>query len=160
MISGAEMTTALSSMGITHVVWLPDSTFGPWEAAFQATDAFRLLRVCREGEIWPLAAGLYLGGQSPLPMMQSTGFFESGDALRNAFFDLDLPLFACIGYRSYLIDGSPDTAKRFIEPILGAWGLNHVLIRDRDDLPKLEEYYRDCRSAARPGVALIAEGKM
>jgi len=58
--------------------------------------ALTLLRVCREGEAWPLAAGLHLGGQSPLVIMQVTGLFESGDALRNVLFDLKLPIFAIL----------------------------------------------------------------
>ena len=132
---------------------------GEWEEAFEASDSFELLRVCREGEAWPMAAGLYLGGKSPLVMIQTTGFFESGDALRNALFDLQIPLFALIGYRSYLLENSPDTAKKFAEPILNAWGLSYELIMGAEDLPKLVAHQRACQAAGKPGVGLIAEGQ-
>ena len=93
-------------------------------------------------------------------MGREVGLFESGDALRNVLFDLGIPLFALIGYRSYLVKDSPDTAKKFAEPILNAWGLRYELINGPHDLPKLVEHYRVCQSAGTPGVALIAEGAM
>ena len=117
------------------------------------------MRVCREGEAWAIAAGLWIGGARPLVVIQNTGLFESGDSLRNALFDLGLPLYALIGYRSYLIEGSKDSARRFTEPMLQAWGLKHVLIEGNDDLPKLAEHMQSCRQAELPGIALIAEGR-
>ena len=145
-------------MGITHVVWVPDSETGPWEAALDASPALRLIRVCREGEAWPLAAGLHLGGQTPLVVMQTTGLFESGDALRNVLFDLKLPIYSLIGVRNWLTAGSQDTARAFTEPILRAWGLDCVWLLAPADKPKLAEHYRGCRASGLPGAALLAEG--
>jgi sulfopyruvate decarboxylase TPP-binding subunit len=159
MFAGQEVAATLTQLGVTHVVWLPDSALGPWEPALEASQV-RLVRVCREGEAWAIAAGLYLGGARPLVMIQNTGLFESGDALRNVLFDLRLPLYAIIGYRSYLVPNSPDTAKRFTEPILQAWGLDCLLLERRESLAELAEHYRTCQAAGRPGVALLAEGKM
>ena len=160
MLLGHQIEKTIADLGTTHVIWLPDSTLGQWEDALDRSTSLELLRVCREGEAWPLAAGLYLGGKSPLLMMQSTGLFESGDAMRNVLFDLRIPLFALIGYRSYLVDNSPDTAKRFTKPILDAWQIPYELIIGPDDLPKLAKHYRVCQAAGQPGVALIAEGRM
>ena len=61
-------------------------------------------------------------------------------------------------YRSYLVEDSPDTAKKFAEPILNVWGLQYKLINRSNDLPKLVEHYRVCQAAGTPGVGLIAEG--
>ncbi len=160
MYSGPEIRDLLLQLGITHVVWMPDSELGLWDEALADCGRLELIRVCREGEAWPLAAGLSLGGARPIVVMQTTGLFESGDALRNVLFDLGLPLFALIGHRSYLVDGSPDTARRFAEPILDAWGIDHVLIAGRDDKPRLAEHYHACLTAGKPGVVLIAEGRM
>ncbi|MBX9789084.1 MAG: hypothetical protein K2Y37_09235 [Pirellulales bacterium] len=159
MFTGEDVAATLAQLGISHVVWLPDSALGPWEAALEASP-IKLVRACREGEAWAIAAGLYLGGAQPLVMIQNTGLFESGDALRNVLFDLQLPLYAVIGYRSYLVPDSPDTAKRFTEPILHAWGLDSILLERPDTLPKLAAHVRACQAAGRPGVALLAEGKM
>jgi sulfopyruvate decarboxylase TPP-binding subunit len=160
MFTGAQVAKTLAELGITHVVWLPDSALGPWEQALETSAAFQLIRVCREGEAWAVASGLYLGGKRPLVVIQNTGLFESGDALRNALFDLKLPLYAIIGYRSYLLPDSPDSAKRFTEPILRAWGIDYVLLDEPAAWPKLAEHFRACESAGKPGVALLAEGRM
>ncbi len=158
MISGTEIATTLADLGVTHAVWLPDSTLGTWETALDRSPSLKLVRVCREGEAWTIAAGLHLGGQRPVVVIQNTGLFESGDALRNVLFDLNLPLYALIGYRSYLLEKSTDSAKRFTEPILKAWGLDYKLILP-DGLGGLAEHYRACQADGRAGVALIAEGK-
>ena len=66
MILPADKVVAtLENLGLTHVVWLPDSALGPWEHALAASRQLSLLRVTREGEAWTLAAGLYLGGKTP-----------------------------------------------------------------------------------------------
>ena len=159
MLTGPQALAAFQTLGITHVVWLPDSTLGKWEEALSGAASPRLILVCREGEAWALAAGLHLGGCQPIVVMQCTGFFESGDSMRNALFDLGLPLYAIVGYRSYLLAGSTDSARQFTEPVVKAWGLDHVLLDNDDDSRRLIEHYRACQAAGRPGVALVAEGR-
>lgn len=159
MLSGEIVARTWLDLGVTHVVWLPDSVLGPWESALDAS-ALQLVRVCREGEAWPLAAGLQLGGAKPLVVIQCTGLFESGDALRNVLFDLRIPLFSVIGYRSYLVANSPDTARQFTEPILQTWGIDYRLIESESDWPRFAEHYQQCAQQARPGAVLIAEGRM
>jgi len=92
--------------------------------------------------------------------MQTTGLFESGDALRNVLFDLKLPVLSLIGVRNALVADSRDSAKTFAEPILKAWGLDCVWIRRPVDKPKLVEHGGACRRAGRPGAVLLAEGAM
>ncbi len=160
LFAGPEIAAVIAELGVTHVMWLPDSGLGPWEAALESSPSFKLLRVSREAEAWAIAAGLHIGGARPLVIMQTTGMFDSGDALRNVLFDLGLPLYAIIGARSYLIENSTDTAKHFAEPILRAWGLDYVVLRREDELPRLKDHYLKCRGAGTPGVALVAEGRM
>jgi sulfopyruvate decarboxylase TPP-binding subunit len=157
MLSAAQALQICTDLGITHIVWVPDSVLGRWEGALELAP-LRLIRVCREGEAWPLAAGLYAGGARPLILMQTTGLFESGDALRNAVFDLQAPLYAWIGVRNWLNTESPDSARRFAKPIIDAWHVDHIWIQSPDDLPALVQHYTDCQSGARAGLALISEG--
>jgi sulfopyruvate decarboxylase TPP-binding subunit len=157
MITAEQALKVLRSLEITHVVWVPDSYLGRWEAAIEQSPT-RLIRVCREGEAWPLAAGLYAGGSRPLVMMQTTGLFESGDALRNAAYDLRAPLYAWIGVRNWLIPDSTDSARRFAPAIIEAWGLDHVWIECGAEIAKLVDHFRQCQAAGRAGMALLAEG--
>lgn len=159
IFSAKQIQDTLEEMGVSHLIWIPDSTFGSWEEALEQSSKLQLLRVCREGEAWPLAAGLHIAGASPVVVMQSTGLFESGDALRNVLFDLQLPLFAIIGARNWLIPDSPDSARRFTFPIVEAWGLKHVFIESEEQTSQLADHYAACQAARVPGAVVIAEGK-
>src|SRR5687768_7133486 len=122
MFPAQQVIRVLETLEISHVVWVPDSVIGRWELALEQSQ-IKLVRVCREGEAWPLAAGLYAGGARPLVMMQTTGLFESGDALRNVVFDLRVPVYAWIGVRNWLNADSNDSARRFSMPLIDAWQL-------------------------------------
>lgn len=156
IFSGPEIVTELTRLGISHVVWVPDSDIGQWEKALEAS-GIELLRVCREGEAWPLAAGLMVGGRSPIVLLQTTGLFESGDALRNVVYDLQIPVFSIIGARNWLNRESKDSAKIFAEPILRAWDIDYVVIQSESERSLLGEHFEWCRHEKRPGAVLLAE---
>ena len=154
------MASLFADVGITHVVSVPDSTIGPWYEAIAAHQRLRLVRVCREGEAWAVAAGLYLGGAQPLVLIQCTGLFESGDSLRNVVHDWKLPIFSVIGYRSYLSqDTLPgDTCLLFTEPMMDAWQLDWRLIKAPEQFEEIRRHYERCRAAHTAGAVVIAEG--
>jgi sulfopyruvate decarboxylase TPP-binding subunit len=160
MLDGPSVAAALQDCGITHVVWIPDSDVGTWEAALLTTPGLRLVRVCREGEAIAVAAGLYLGGKQPLVIVQCTGLFEAGDALRNFVHDLKLPLFFVVGVRSWYAhqeQKTTDTCPVFAEPIVQAWRLPYVLLDRRHTAADLAVAYRQARSEGRAGAVLLAE---
>jgi sulfopyruvate decarboxylase subunit alpha len=160
MLDGPSVAAALAGCGVTHVVWIPDSEVGTWEPALLAEPALRLVRVCREGEAFAVAAGLLLGGKRPVVVIQCTGLFEAGDALRNFVHDLKLPLFLVVGVRSYYLhqEGkTADTCPVFTEPILQAWQLPYVLFDKRHTAADLAAAYRKAQAEGRAGVVLLAE---
>jgi sulfopyruvate decarboxylase subunit alpha len=161
MFSGDQIAELLEQLGVTHAVTVPDSTIGQWQPAIEQRGATRIVRVCREGEAWQVAAGLMLGGALPVVMIQCTGLFESGDAIRNAIHDWKLPIFSIIGYRSYLNqDTLPgDTCLVFTEPVLDAWKLDYKLLTKPEQFPTIAEHFTACRAAEKAGVILVAEGK-
>jgi len=160
MFTGGQIVSLLRGAGITHVVTVPDSTLGQWEGAIEAS-GIELIRVCREGEAWAVAGGLHLGGAAPLVMIQCTGLFESGDALRNMLHDWKLPIPSIIGYRSYLNQETlpGDTCLVFTEPVLRTWRIDYRLITDPAQYPEMARHLEDCRTAGTPGALLIAEGR-
>ena len=161
MFSGQVFASLLVELGVTHVVTVPDSTIGQWDEALSHTAELRVVRVCREGEAWGIAGGLFLGGATPLVLIQCTGLFESGDALRNVVHDWRLPIFSVIGYRSYLNQSTipGDTCLVFTEPVLDAWKIDYKLITSPDQIGVIRDHYRACKNDGRAGAALIAEGK-
>lgn len=161
MFTGSQVASLALDLGITHAVTVPDSTIGAWGDSMENTPGLSVVRVCREGEAWGVAGGLFLGGAKPLVMIQCTGLFESGDALRNIVHDWHLPILAVVGYRSYLDQSvlPGDTCLTFTEPILHAWKLPHRLITEPEQLTVIETFFRESIKFCRPGVALIAEGR-
>jgi sulfopyruvate decarboxylase subunit alpha len=161
MFSGEQVAALFAELGVTHVITVPDSTIGRWGDAIANTKGVRLVRVCREGEAWAVAAGLHLGGARPLVLIQCTGLFESGDSLRNVLHDWKLPIYSVIGYRSFLNQETlpGDTCLVFTEPVLDAWKIGYKLITSGSQLDVIREHYLACAAARAPGAALIAEGK-
>jgi sulfopyruvate decarboxylase TPP-binding subunit len=160
MLDGPRVVTALSDCGITHVIWIPDSELGTWEPALAACKNIHLIRVCREGEAMAVAAGLLLGGRRPIVIIQCTGLFEAGDALRNVVHDMKLPLFLIIGLRSYYAyqqGTTRDTCPIFAEPILKTWQIPYELFDRRHTAADLATAYRKAQAENRPGAILIAE---
>jgi sulfopyruvate decarboxylase TPP-binding subunit len=160
MLDGSSVVAALKGAGVTHVVWIPDSLTGTWEPALAADPDLTLVRVCREGEALAVAAGLLLGGRRPVVVVQCTGLFEAGDALRNLVYDLKLPLFLLIGVRSYYAHQkgtSADTCPVFTEPILRAWQLPYVLLDEGATAADLAAAYRKARDENRAGAVLLPE---
>jgi sulfopyruvate decarboxylase TPP-binding subunit len=160
MLDGPSAVAALKGCGVTHVIWLPDSELGTWEPALTGPDGLPLVRVCREGEAMAVAAGLHLGGAHPVVLIQCTGLFEAGDALRNVVHDLKVPLFLVVGVRSYHAHQkgqSRDSCPVFTEPILRAWQIPYTLLDDRHSADDLARAYREARAAGRAAAVLIAE---
>jgi len=160
MLDGPSVAAALKECGVTHVVWLPDSDVGTWEAALLAEPGLALVRVCREGEAMAVAAGLLLGGKHPVVVIQCTGFFEAGDALRNVVHDLRLPLFLVVGvrgYRAHQKGATADTCPVFAEPIVRAWQLPYTLFEERHTAADLAAAYRKARGEGCAAAVLLAE---
>jgi sulfopyruvate decarboxylase TPP-binding subunit len=128
MLDPGVIVAALEAAGFTHLVWIPDSHLGTWEPAL-AKSRLAPIRVCREGEAVGLAIGLMLGGARPLVAVQCTGFFEAGDAVRNAAHDLKLPLKMLVGVRSArAAKAGPvrDNCPHFAERVVAAWELHRT----------------------------------
>jgi sulfopyruvate decarboxylase TPP-binding subunit len=128
MLGPTDIVSALEAAGFTHLVWIPDSNLGTWETALSQS-RLAPIRPCREGEAVGIAIGLLLGGARPLVAVQCTGFFEAGDAVRNAVHDLKLPLKLIIGVRgerAARAGKTADNCPHFAEKVVSAWELPHT----------------------------------
>jgi sulfopyruvate decarboxylase TPP-binding subunit len=160
MIDGPALVAALTECGISHVIWIPDSDVGTWDQALRTAPALQLIRVCREGEAMAIAAGLLLGGKKPLVILQCTGLFEAGDALRNVVHDMKLPLFLMVGirnYEAYQRRASADNCPVFTEPIMRAWQIPYILLQRERGAAELVTAYRQAQVENRAGAVLLPE---
>ncbi|MBI4494926.1 MAG: hypothetical protein HY690_19300 [Chloroflexi bacterium] len=151
------MLDMLRELGVTHVVWLPDGESGFLYQALAESPDLHLVPIAREGEAVAIATGLLAGGKRPVVIIQSTGFYESGDSLRGMAIDYHLPLLLLIGYRGYNPHGpTDDSAARFLEPILQAWELPYYLLLSDDDLELVRRAYQEARQRPGPVAVLLA----
>lgn len=157
-LQAATVLDELGRCGVTHVVWLPDSETGYMYEAMLASQ-LTLVPVCREGESMAVAAGLIMGGKRPVILIQSTGFYESGDSVRGLCLDLHLPLLLMIGYRGYAGQGRPpsDSAARFLEPILDTWGIPHYMVESDATCHHISEAHRQAQATSHPVAVLMGK---
>lgn len=155
-LSAEAVVSLLAKRGYTHLVWLPDSESAALFTYLQRSRALTLVQVCREGEAFGVAAGLIAAGARPVVVIQSTGFFESGDSLRGLALWLRLPLPVLIGYRGWNAEGrSRDSAAWYLEPILQAWKIPYRFVHSSADISVLHEVIDQAEQAFTPSAALI-----
>lgn len=160
MLDGSAVVAVLRQLGFSHVIWIPDSELGKWESSFLATQPPHLLRVTREAEAFGIAAGLIIGGQRPLVVIQCTGLFDAGDALRNVVHDLKLPVIALIGARGQLAHWrgqSSDTCPLFTEPIIQAWQLPYSVLSIEDGTAGFQRELSAALDEKKPRLLILPE---
>ena len=92
-------------------------------------------------------------------LIQSTGFYESGDSVRGLALDLKLPLLFMIGYRGYKGQAQPavDSAARFLEPILDAWGIPHYVVESDATCRRISEALQQAGATNHPVAVLMGQ---
>ena len=152
----ASVVEELKKNNISHVVWLPDSETNFMYQLLTNEPTLSLVPVCREGETMAIAAGLWVGGKRPVVLIQNTGIFESGDSIRGLGLDVSQPLVMLVGYRGWSRHGiTNDSAARFIEHILHAWGINYYLIETDDDADRISIAFQEAERTQKPVAVLV-----
>ena len=152
----ASVIAELKKNNITHVVWLPDSETNFMYQLLTNEPTLDLVPVCREGETMAIAAGLWVGGKRPIVLIQNTGIFEAGDSIRGLALDVNQPLVMLVGYRGWSRHGlTTDSAARFIEHILHAWGINYYLIETDDDADRISLAIEEAERTSTPVAVLV-----
>ena len=146
----------LHKNGVTHVVWLPDSETSFMYREMMDDPNLELVQVAREGESIAVALGLWIGGKKPVVLIQNTGLFESGDSLRALALDMNIPMVLMIGYRGWTRHGiTNDSAARFTEPILNAWGIEYYLVESEQDVDRISVCFDQVDKTNSPVVCLF-----
>ena len=138
------------------MVCLSDSETNFMYEQMVADESLHLVQVCREAESMAIAAGLWVGGKKPVSLIQNTGMFESGDSIRGLALDISFPLVLMIGYRGWTRHGvTPDSAARFTEPILHAWGITSYLVETDEDVDRISTAFEEAERTQRPVACLM-----
>jgi sulfopyruvate decarboxylase TPP-binding subunit len=159
LLTAKLIVDELKKLNVTHVVGLPDNGSAAVYDILQDDPDIDLISVCREGEAFAIAAGLYVGGKRPVVLIQCTGFFESGDAIRGTVVNAKIPLVALIGYRGYhkMLQAEEwvDTAATLFEPTLDAWNIPYYVMETDDDIKYISEVFKEAEATSMPTAALI-----
>ena len=156
VIHPAAIINELKKNDVTHVVWLPDSETNFMYELLTGDPSLDLVPVCREGETMAIAAGLWVGGKKPVVLIQNTGIFESGDSIRGLGLDVHQPLVMLVGYRGWSRHGlTNDSAARFIEHILHAWGINYYLVETDEDADRISLALAEAERNQKPVAVLM-----
>jgi sulfopyruvate decarboxylase TPP-binding subunit len=141
------------------ILSVPDTHQKTVLAALDHEPTIRLITCATEDEANAIAAGLHIGGEPCLLMIQHAGLYASVNTLRGVAMDGRVPIFYLIGLLSREKDLDPSESRssmvRYCEPLLDTFGVPHARLEGPDDLHLIPEYFRLSRERRGPAAVLV-----
>src|SRR5260370_27216074 len=116
-----------------HLGWVlsvPDTHQKTGLAALDKEQAIRVVTCATEDEATTAAAGLWMGGEPCVLMIQHAGLYASVNTLRGVALDGRVPVFYMIGLLQRERDKDPRESRhsrvRYAEPLLDTFGVPHA----------------------------------
>jgi sulfopyruvate decarboxylase TPP-binding subunit len=161
-----EARAALAKEGVKtrhdHLGWIlsvPDTHQKSVLAALDKERALRVVTCSTEDEANAIAAGLWIGGEPVIVMIQHAGLYASINTLRGVAIDGRVPVFYMIGLLSREKDKDPRESRhsmvRYCEPLLDLFGVPHARLEGPNDVHRIPEYYRLSRERRGPSAVLV-----
>ena len=129
----AGVCAGIHAIGSRRVVYVPDN---PLSHVLRTLDEsfgdIQTLIATREEEAFAIAAGLYLGGERPTVMLQSSGLGNSLNALTSLHIPYQIPCLMIISMRGDAGEwnAAQVTWGRAIRTVLDSIGVSHVTVED------------------------------
>jgi sulfopyruvate decarboxylase TPP-binding subunit len=129
--SASGLFSALQTAKVTHCVTVPDFVqFALHERIMAVDSGIVNLFACAENQALTMATGLYIGGATPIVMMQNQGFLNCINTLRATCIDSAVPMVFLIGQHAREADNigqssikSRRSMVRLMEPLFETLGL-------------------------------------
>jgi sulfopyruvate decarboxylase TPP-binding subunit len=141
------------------VLSVPDTHQRTVLAALDKERAIRTLTCATEDEANAIAAGLWIGGEPCLLMIQHAGLYASVNTLRGVALDGRIPIFYMIGLLSRERDRDPRESRhsmvRYCEPLLDLFSVPHARLEGPEDVPLIPKYFRMSRERRGPTALLV-----
>ena len=145
-----------------HLGWVlsvPDTHQKTVLAALDKEDVLRVLTCATEDEAATISAGLWMGGEPNVLMIQHAGLYASLNTLRGVGMDGRVPIFYMIGLLSREKDKDPSESRssmvRYCEPLLDTFSVPHARLEGPDDLHYIPEYYKLSHERRGPAAVLV-----
>jgi sulfopyruvate decarboxylase TPP-binding subunit len=141
------------------ILSVPDTHQKSVLAALDKEQAIRVVTCATEDEATAVAAGLYMGGEPVVMMIQHAGLYASINTLRGVSMDGKVPVFYMIGLLSREKDKDPRESRysmvRYCEPLLDTFAVPHARLEGPNDVHRIPEYYRLSRQRRGPAAVLV-----
>jgi sulfopyruvate decarboxylase TPP-binding subunit len=141
------------------VLSVPDTHQKSVLAGLDKERAIRVLTCATEDEANAVAAGLDIGGEPCIVMIQHAGLYASVNTLRGIALDGRVPIFYMIGLLSRERDKDPRESRhsmvRYCEPLLDVFGVPHARLEGPDDVHLIPKYFRLARERRGPAALLV-----
>jgi sulfopyruvate decarboxylase TPP-binding subunit len=146
----------------SHLGWVlsvPDTHQRTVLGALDKERDIRVLTCSTEDEANGIAAGLWIGGEPVVVMIQHAGLYASVNTLRGVAMDGRVPVFYMIGLLGRERDRDPKDSRqsmvRYCEPLLDLFSVPHARLEGPDDLHVIPEYFRLSRERRGPAAVLV-----
>jgi len=141
------------------ILSVPDTHQKTVLAALDKERALRVLTCATEDEANAIGAGLWIGGEPCVLMIQHAGLYASVNTLRGVSMDGKIPMFYLIGLLSRERDREPRESRhsmvRYCSPLLNTFGVPHAIMEGPDDVHFIPEYFRMSRERRGPTAVLV-----
>jgi sulfopyruvate decarboxylase TPP-binding subunit len=158
-VPATDIVQEMQSLGITHVINVPDTHQRSVLAELARQSQIRLITACTEDEAVSINTGLWIGGQRPMLSIQQVGLLAALNNVKGLALDCRIPTCMLVGYYGRDVTKSarenPGRGVRLIEPTLDAWGIAYFPIESPHDLPAIGKAYRHSLENLGPSVILI-----
>ncbi len=163
-IKASAILDELKACGITDVVTVPDYVQASVHMALEAgyLPDVRIVNCATEDEAVAIAYGLWIGGRTPVVIMQNQGAFACANALRSVGKNARTPVFMLVGQWGRELDNlgqDPSQSNRRVvrgtEPLLDALEIPWYRLEGPGDIVVIKKAFNHAFSAESPVAVLV-----
>lgn len=158
-IPARKIASELQKLDITHVITVPDTHQMTLIHELALGDGPTLLTACTEDEAIAINAGMYIGGLSPMLLIQNRGLYASMNALLGISLDGRVPTCMLVGelFRDPSLPAveSPIRAVNLAHPTMEAWRVPSFKLETDADLPVIAEAHQTSLETCGPAVVFV-----
>jgi sulfopyruvate decarboxylase TPP-binding subunit len=164
-VQSSELLDAVAACGVTHLVTVPDWVQMSVHVALAASNPSNLnvVTCSTEDEAVVISAGLYVGGKTPIVMIQNQGLLACLNAVQHVALNAHIPLPMLVGLfgREFANLGQdPRDSSRVavgrLEPLLDALGIPYWRLESPADMAGIAAAITASRK--NDGAALVLVG--
>ena len=149
----------IEKLGITHIISVPDTFQKTLISKLQERSSPKFMIACTEDEAMGINAGLYMGGQKPMLLIQNNGVYASINTLKAIALDAKVPTFMLVGqYQRDVtkpMEENRSRAVRMLEPTLQTWGVPTFRLEGPQDVGNIAKAYQRAQEDQGPTALIV-----